>query len=108
MTIITVNPAAGDDLYGLLLEKERELRRAGRGTLHRKGPRKRGQEKWVHTSYKGHIRLQKRLGGVLVAAIQGRGANDEWQLSKSFVGFLHRHFRDEISGVTLAFGAEEG
>ena len=104
MTIITVNPAGGEDLYSLLQEKERALRRAGRGTLHRQGPRKRGQDKWVHASYGGHIRLQKGLGGVVIAAVHGKTERDEWQLVTSFVGFLHRHFREAINGVTLTFG----
>lgn len=104
MTIITVTPAAANDLYGLLQEEERELRQAGRGTLHRHGPRKRGEDKWVHSSYKGHIRLHKALGGVVVASVHGRSERDEWQLVTSFVGFLQRHFRQEIGNITLSFG----
>lgn len=106
MTTVTVTPAGDEALYGLLVEKERELREVGRGTLHRRGPRKAGQEKWMHASYKGWIKLQRGLGGVVVALVHGAAERDEWQLVTSFVGFLHRHFRDDIASVTLAFGVE--
>lgn len=104
MTTITVTPVGGADLYTLLIEKERELRRAGRGTLHRRGPRRRGEERWIHAAYQGWIKLQKGLGGVVVALVHGRQERDEWQLVASFVGFLQRHLREEIGAVTLAFG----
>lgn len=107
MTTVTVTPAGDEDLYGLLVDKERELRRAGRGTLHRHGPRRRGQEKWVHASFKGWIKLQRGLGGVVVALVQGRAAGDEWQLVTSLIGFLQRHFSDAIGAVTLTFGGGE-
>ncbi len=104
MTTITVTSAGEDVLYSLLLEKERELRAAGRGTLHRRGARKRGEEKWVHASYKGWIKLQRGLGGVLVALVHGAEERDEWQLVSSFIGFLYRHFAEQIGSVTLTFG----
>ncbi len=105
MTVVIAVPLKDADLYGLLVEKERELRQAERGTLHRQGPRKRGQEKWVHASYKGYIRLQKGLGGVAVAEIHGRTGRDEWQLVTSLIGFLHRHFARKIASVHLRFGS---
>lgn len=108
MTTITATPAAGEDLYVLLTDKERELRQSGRGTLHRQGPRRRGQDKWVHSSYKGYIKLQKGLGGILLAELHGREDRDEWQLVSSFVGFLQRHFTEEIGSVVLHFGDEVG
>ncbi len=107
MTTITVTPAVDEELYVLLLDMERELRQLDRGTLHRKGPRRAGQEKWVHKSFKGWIKLQRGLGGVVVALVHGASERDEWQLVTSFVGFLHRHFKLGISSVTLTFGPSE-
>ena len=107
MTIITVTPVGAEDMYTLLVEKERELRRAGRGTLHRQGPRKRGQEKWRHTAFKGWLKLQRSLGGVVVVEVRGRSDRDEWQLVTSLTGFLQRHFGEEIGSVHLTFATEE-
>lgn len=101
MITVTAIPSEQEDLYTLLVEKERALRREKQGTLHRKGPRKRGEERWVHVRYKGSIKLQKCLGGIVVAEVRSGSFSDEWQLLSSFVGFLCRHLREDISTVTL-------
>jgi len=95
------------NLYGLLIEKERDLRENNRGTLHRRGKRKAAEEKWVHNSYPGWISFRKSLGGVVVALIRSRTDQGEWQLLKSFIGFLFRHFRTEIESVNIGFANEE-
>ncbi len=105
LTMITVTAVPSDqqDLYMLLVDKERALRQEGQGTLHRKGPRKRGQDRWVHVRYKGSIRLQRCLGGIVVAEVRSTSAGSEWQLLSSFVGFLIRHLRGDMGTVTLSF-----
>src|SRR5258705_3898589 len=51
MIRVTATPKSNDDVYGLLVAKEVQLRQRNQGTLHRKGEKKRGSEKWVHSSY---------------------------------------------------------
>lgn len=103
MITVTITPRAGDNLYSLLKRKELSLRRKKQGTLHASGPRRLGKEKWSHSSYKGWIQFQQCLGGVLVAQVQSRDADSEWQLLSSFVGFLDRHFRADISSISLTY-----
>lgn len=91
----------------MLVRKEVELRRKNRGTLHRSAPKQHGREKWSHASYKGWITFEKSLGGVCVAAVQSRDPDAEWQLSQTFVGFVLRHFRAEVSSVYLNLDASE-
>jgi len=107
MIIVTVTPRDEPNLFGSLRTKETALRREEKGTLHRAGKRKSGEEKWTHARYKGSIRFQKCLGGVVAAMIESNSETDEWQLLQSFVGFLYRHFRAEISSVSLSFPADE-
>jgi len=107
MIIVTVTPRGEPSLYSLLQKKEISLRRDDKGTLHRTGKRRAGEEKWTHARYRGTIRFQKCLGGVVTATIQSDTETDEWQLLQSFVGFLYRHFREEISNITLSFATEE-
>lgn len=107
MITVTAVPSAQEDLYARLVEKERALRQEKQGTLHRRGPRKRGQDRWVHVRYKGSIRLQKCLGGIVVAELRSGTPSEEWQLLSSFVGFLIRHLRDEISTITMSLGSVE-
>jgi hypothetical protein len=106
MIKITVTPRGRENLYALLVKKERSLRDNGQGTLHRKGQRTKGEAKWVHKSYNGWIRLQECLGGIAVALVQARNPDDEWQLLRSFIGFLDRHFREEISGIGINYETE--
>ncbi len=104
MVKVTVVPnSLSTGLYGALVKKELELRQRKRGTLHRVGTRKQGEQKWVHASYPGWIRFQKCLGGVLVAQVNAKNDEDRWQLLSSFVGFLDRHFRDVIGSVTIHY-----
>ena len=57
MIRLTVIPRLRENLLRLLVAKELELRRKGRGTLHRSGPKKPGHEKWTYTTYPGWINL---------------------------------------------------
>lgn len=107
MIIVTAIPLEGEDLYTLLVEKERTLRQEKQGTLHRRGPRKRGQDRWVHVRYKGSIKLQKGLGGIVIAEVRSGSPSTEWQLLSSFVGFLIRHLREEISTITMSLATVE-
>ncbi len=108
MITITITPRYEEDnLYRLLVQKELELRRNGRGTLHRHGPKKKNQEKWIHASYRGWINFQKALGGTVVAVTQPKDGENEWQLLTSFVGFLYRHFGKYIASVNLSFEATD-
>ena len=103
MIRVTVTPRQNEGLYGLLVKKEIQLRKQNQGTLHRKGPKKLGDEKWVHAKYPGWIRFQRCIGGVVVAQVQSKTPDFEWQLLSSFIGFLDRHFRDEISSIGLCY-----
>ena len=102
MIQLTVAPRSGDNLYRLLVAKELELRRRRRGTLHRSGPKKPGREKWTHASFPGRIDLQRGADGMLAATVRSR-PDAEWQLLTSLIGFLHRHFREQIASVTIRY-----
>jgi hypothetical protein len=106
MIMLTVAPKSGENLFRMLQQREVELRRHKQGTLHRIGARVKNQEKWGHVAYKGKITFQKGLGGSLVALVESREDRDEWQLLTSFVGFLHRHFRESISNITMTYADE--
>ncbi len=103
MITLTVIPRNQENLYSLLVKKEVDLRRNRQGTLHRHGGKKRHQDKWVHKSFSGAVKFQKCLGETLVALVHSRDEADEWKLLSSFVGFLHRHFKDYISSITLTY-----
>ena len=103
MIRLTAMPRSRGNLYGLLIAKEIELRRKGRGTLHRSGPKRRGREKWTHTTYPGWITLQREVDGALAATVHSKAADSEWKLLTSVIGFLDRHFREDLSSVTISY-----
>lgn len=103
MVRLTISPRGEENVYGLLVQKERELRKKNRETLHRYGPKKRNEEKWGHASKHGWIRFQASLGRIMVATIQARNKTEEWELLNSFIGFLDRHFRDSIASIVINY-----
>lgn len=103
MIRLTVVPRTRVNLFGLLVGKELELRRKGRGTLHRSGPKRSRREKWTHSSYPGWVTLERRDDGMLAATVHSRAADSDWQLLRSLIGFLDRHFRDKIASVTISY-----
>ena len=107
MIKVTVTPKARENIYSLMVQRELALRQQKRGTLHRYGPKKKDEDKWGHNSYHGWIRFQKCLGGVVVALVQAKDHEAEWQLLTSFIGFLDRNFRDTMSSISLSYESEE-
>ena len=106
MIRLTITPRSNEKVFSLLIRKEIDLRKKNQGTLHTSGTRRRDRAKWTHTTYKGWIRIQKCLGGVVVAEVKSRDAKEEWQLLTSFIGFLDRHFRAELASITLTYDLE--
>jgi hypothetical protein len=84
-------------LKSLLNEKRRELRQRGRGTFRLKAGR------WVHTTYPGSIALEQKRDGELVATLRQRGPTVDWQLLNAFMGYLDRHFAEDIDTVTVEY-----
>ena len=107
MIRVTVVPRARENLYGMLVKKEVSLRRQNTGTLHRSALKKKGEERWHHTQSPGWIRLEKCIGGSIAALVQARNAGEEWQLLSSFIGFLDRHFRESIAGISISYEMAE-
>jgi hypothetical protein len=53
--------------------------------------------------YDGWIWLEKCRAGVVLVEIFSRAAGGESQLMNSLVGFLDRHFRDELATVSIHY-----
>jgi len=99
MKILQVVPrrAGKTKLKTLLNAKERELR-GGRTTFFRQRA-----GRWQHKNYSGWINWDEANGGVVVAEIQSKVSNMEWQLLQSFVGYLDRHLGSKIDSITITY-----
>lgn len=102
MITVTVTPRNGESVYQLLSKKEPSLK-----TFFRRGKKKPGEVKWVHSTYNGWIRLQRCLGGIAVATVQSKKQETEWQILSAFIGVLGRHFKNEVSSINLSLGVDD-
>lgn len=99
MKVLQVVPRikAKKKLKTLLNEKERELR----------GPRttfvRQRAGRWTHTRYPGWITWNESVGGILLAEVQSKKVESEWQLLTAFIGYLDRHFADSIESLTIIY-----
>ena len=98
MKIIQVVPRRSNKarLRTLLVQKERDLR--GSSTFYRQRA-----GRWLHKRYKGWIKWSETSGGILVVEVQSRIEDTEWQLLRAFIGYLDRHFSDQIESVTIIY-----
>jgi hypothetical protein len=99
MKVLLVTPRvdAGVNLTSELKRTERRLR--GRGTTLMRV----GAGKWKHVSYPGWIKFAAVPGGILVAEIQTRQEDNEWQLLQSFIGYLDRHLGEYIESIAIQY-----
>lgn len=103
MIRVVITPHTASNLYGMLVRKEVQLSKSGRGTLFRSGKKQKGYEKWAHVKHPGWIWFQKCLGGIVVAEIRSRVDGGEAALRDSFVGFVDRHFREHLATITIEY-----
>lgn len=104
MRRIQIVPRPGFNLYGEMIAKEISLAQNNQGTLHRSGPKKKDRAKWTHKSYRGWINLQRGLGDLVIVEIMSTAKKDsEWQLLRSFLGFVDRHFSEKVQAVSIQY-----
>ena len=104
MRLIQIIPRDGYRLYGALVKKEIELHKKHKGTFYRSGAKTHNGAKWSHKSYGGWIWLERSLGEVVIAELRSKASNsDEWQLFHAFLGFLDRHFAEQIKAINIQY-----
>jgi hypothetical protein len=104
MKILQIIPQDGVRLYGAMVKKELELRK--KGTFYRAAAKAKNEAKWHHKRYKGWINLRRGLSEVVMAEVRSVGlsaVDAEWQILRAFLGFLDRHFANEIVAVNIQY-----
>ena len=99
MKIVQIVPQINDKptLKTLLKRKEQELRGRGTTLVRQK------EGRWVHTKYPGWINWDLAKGGILVAEIQSKKPDAEWQLLQSFIGYIDRHMGYCIQSIMITY-----
>jgi hypothetical protein len=87
------------NFLSLLKQKQRELKRKKRGTFFPVSP-----SRWKHVSYSGYINLHKGLKHICFFEFVSKSEDSkDWQILHSFLGFLDRHFHEEMESVTVLY-----
>ena len=108
MKLLQIVPRGGTRLYGAMIKRQAEIRRSGRGTFARAGARKRSGARWTHVRYKGSINLEPGPSDAVEVAIKSPERGDEARLLSSFLGWLDRHFGDDLSSVNIQYQQAAG
>jgi hypothetical protein len=103
MKLLQIVPRSGTRLYGAIVRKQADIRKSGRGTFSRVGRRRQNASRWAHVRYKGSIELDGKSGDGVSVAIRSPEKGDEARLLSSFLGWLDRHFGDQVSSVKIEY-----
>jgi hypothetical protein len=103
MKLLQIVPREGERLYGAMIKKQADIRKRGRGTFSRAGAARRRAAKWTHVRYKGSIKLEPGLAEAVEVAIRSPERGDEARLLSSFLGWLDRHFGEQLSSVNIQY-----
>jgi hypothetical protein len=99
MKILQVVPKPGisSKLKTTLKSTERTLR-GPHTTFHRER-----EGRWKHVKYAGWITWDQAPGGLLVAEIQTKVKDHEWQMMDAFIGYLDRHLGEQIESISVYY-----
>ena len=104
MKRIQIVPRKGFNLYGAMVQKEIDLYKGKRGTFFRSAPKQKQKARWAHKKFPGWIKLQRGTGGVVIAEVHSRSnPSNEWTLFRAFMGFIDRHYRDNIFSISIQY-----
>jgi hypothetical protein len=103
MKIVEITPRRKSALYSGLVKREADIRKKGRGTFARKGPMRAGTATWNHKRFKGAVRLTREDAELVRAKVSSRTPEDEGGLLKAFLGFVDRHFGNQVATITIHY-----
>ena len=103
MKIVEITPFGKSSIYGGLVKREAEIRKKGRGTFSRKGPARAGGAIWSHKRFKGSVSLSREPAELVRAKIRSANSQEEGGLLKAFLGFVDRHFGDQVATITIHY-----
>jgi|ERR1700730_10010227 hypothetical protein len=103
MRQIDIVPKARVKLYDALQKKEAAIRAAGRGTFFRAGRSLKNSAKWKHKAYSGEIALKRLPDQGVSARIRSSARTGEWQMMSAFLGFVDRHFGDDVASIAIRY-----
>jgi hypothetical protein len=102
MKLLQIVPRDGRRFYDSIVRKQDDIRKNGRGTFSRKGPKRANAAHWVHAKFTGSVDLARSVN-VVNAKVKSRNKADESKLCTAFLGWVDRHFGDDLASVTIQY-----
>jgi hypothetical protein len=103
MKTVEITPLRKSPLYGGLIKREAAIRKKGRGTFSRKGPARARTATWSHKRFKGTVSLKREDDELVSAKIRSATPEDEGGLLKAFLGFVDRHYGNQVATITIHY-----
>ena len=79
MKRLQIVPRDGRKFYNSIIRKQDDIRKNGRGTFSRTGPKRRNAAHWVHAKFTGSVDLE-RDRNLVTAKIKSRNKADKFQV----------------------------
>jgi len=102
MKVLEIVPRDIRRFYDSIVRKQDAIRKNGRGTFSRKGPKRVNAAHSVHAKFTGSVDLARSPNAV-TAKIKSRDKADESKLCTAFLGWVDRHFGDDLASVTIKY-----
>jgi hypothetical protein len=103
MKLLQIVPRDSRRLYDAMVKKQADIRRRGRGTFLRSGAKRKNAAKWTHAKFKGTVDLSRSSTDLVAVKIKSRVDIDESKLLSAFLGWIDRHFGDQLRIVTIQY-----
>ena len=96
-------PRDGRRFYDSVVRKQDDIRPERTRDLQPQADRKRrNAAHWVHAKFTGSVDLA-RMENLVTAKIKSRNKADESKLCTAFLGWVDRHFGDDLASVTIQY-----
>jgi hypothetical protein len=101
MKVVQIVPRGKVRLFGAIVKKEAAIRKNDRGTFYRTGRKKQNEARWNHKRYKGSVNLKHGADETVTAQV--KSPDQEWQMLSAFLGWVNRHFGDQVTAVNITY-----
>jgi len=99
MKLVQITPVDNGRLYSAMVKKEADIRKQRAGAFSRVGAKTANQATWKHVRFKGRIKLKREPSETVVARV----SSADWQLLSAFIGWVDRHFGDQVQNMTIEY-----
>jgi hypothetical protein len=99
MRLVQITPIARGRIYSAMIKKEAEIRKLRAGAFSRVGAKTLNKATWKHVRFKGRIGLARERSETVTARVRSA----DWQLLTAFIGWVDRHFGDQVQQMTIDY-----